>query len=103
VGEIGGFWILSPELLKISRERNSSAMADMFAGAINFKIVHDDLALPFYPHVNKRIRNKHADRIKHVGVVLAVCDDQQVVPSHWLKLPGEFKQKQFGIIHIADW
>jgi hypothetical protein len=48
----------------------------LFSRAINLQIVHDDVAFALNSEKNERVRHEHPDRVKHVGVVVAVGNDE---------------------------
>jgi hypothetical protein len=52
------------------------------AGTIDFEIVHDDVAFAIQAEVDERVGHEHANGIKHIRVVFAIRNHEQVLASH---------------------
>ena len=53
-------------------------MGRLMAGAVNFQIAHHDNILIAQAQENEGVRDKHAGRVQHVRVVIAVGDDEEI-------------------------
>ena len=53
-------------------------MPGLFARPIDFQVTHHDMTPPPAMKIDERVRDEHpADRVQHIGIVVAVGDEQQ--------------------------
>src|SRR5687768_3164397 len=57
-------------------------MAGGLARAVNLEVAHDNMANAVELEINKGVRDEHANGVEHVGVALAVSDDQEIFFAH---------------------
>lgn len=83
VDEGGGFgFAVTDQASLILRVREGAAMACFGADAVHLRVVEHDVGTTLAGEPDEWVRDERPDGVQHVGVALAVPNDQEVVFGH---------------------
>src|ERR1039458_1247673 len=78
VGKTRPLGAVAPQLLLIAAERKDATMPRLLPGAVDLQVAHHHIVPAAAAQEDKRVRHEHADRIEHIGVMLAIGHYQQM-------------------------